>query len=90
MLRTLGEMLVWPAVPTAAAQMAPTGQEGRYQEWVASATWAGRMVAGVARPCFYGWMVAAYLVALGAYLLYGQLAIPPSVMNSPGAAASGG
>lgn len=98
-LGTLGEMLVWPAVPTAAAQLAPAGQEGRYQGWVASATSAGRMVgpvvggllvAGVARPLFYGAMVGAYLVALAAYWLYGRLAGRPTAMNSSGAAAAGG
>ncbi len=97
-LGTLGEMLVWPAVPTAAARLAPVGQEGRYQGWVASATSAGRMVgplvggllvAGVARPVFYGWMVGAFLVALGAYWLYGQLAARPTGLDRPGTAAAG-
>ncbi len=32
-LGTFGEMLVWPAVANAAAQLAPAGQEGRYQGW---------------------------------------------------------
>ena len=97
-LGTLGEMLVWPAVPTAAARLAPAGQEGRYQGWVASATSAGRMVgplvggllvAGVARPLFYGWMVGAYLVGLGAYWLYGRLARRATAILSSGGAAPG-
>lgn len=78
-LGTLGEMLVWPAVPTAAAQLAPEGQAGRYQGLVASATSAGRMVgpvlggvlyAAVARPTFYLWMALGFVVALAAFYAY--------------------
>jgi len=44
LIMTLGEMLVWPAVPTIAAQMAPRGREGWYQGVVSGASSAGRMI----------------------------------------------
>ncbi len=86
-LTTLGEMLVWPAVPTAAARMAPAGQEGQYQGYVAGASSAGRaigplvgglLVAVVARPAFYGWMVLAFAIAGGTFQLYERVAAGPS------------
>ncbi|CUB24011.1 MDR family MFS transporter [Bacillus amyloliquefaciens] len=41
---TIGEMLVWPAVPTIANQLAPKGKEGFYQGFVNSAATGGRMI----------------------------------------------
>ncbi|GAA0466491.1 MFS transporter [Alkalibacillus silvisoli] len=41
---TLGEMLVWPAVPTIAASLAPKGREGFYQGIINSVGTGGRMV----------------------------------------------
>ncbi|WP_017186220.1 MDR family MFS transporter [Alkalibacillus haloalkaliphilus] len=41
---TLGEMLVWPAVPTIAASLAPKGREGFYQGMINSVGTGGRMV----------------------------------------------
>ncbi|MDX8367459.1 MFS transporter [Cytobacillus sp. IB215665] len=41
---TIGEMLVWPAVPTIAHQLAPEGREGFYQGIVNSTATGGRMV----------------------------------------------
>ncbi|WP_338750793.1 MFS transporter [Bacillus sp. FJAT-52991] len=40
---TIGEMLVWPAVPTIANQLSPKGREGFYQGVVNSMATAGRM-----------------------------------------------
>lgn len=40
---TFGEMLAWPAVPTAAAELAPTDKKGLYQGIVSSAAAGGRM-----------------------------------------------
>jgi MFS family permease len=37
-------MLVWPAVPTIANQLAPKGKEGFYQGFVNSAATGGRMI----------------------------------------------
>src|SRR5699024_10337222 len=39
---TLGEMFVWPAVPTIANQLAPKGKEGSFQGYVNSAATVGK------------------------------------------------
>jgi MFS family permease len=44
---TIGEMFVWPAVPTVANELAPKGREGFYQGVVNSAATAGRMLGPV-------------------------------------------
>jgi MFS family permease len=44
MIMTIGEMLVWPAVPTIADKLAPIGREGFYQGIVNSTATAGRMI----------------------------------------------
>ncbi|WP_066292086.1 MDR family MFS transporter [Bacillus sp. FJAT-29937] len=41
---TIGEMLVWPAVPTIANDLAPKGREGFYQGIVNSMATGGRMI----------------------------------------------
>ncbi len=41
---TLGEMLVWPAIPTIASQLSPKGKEGLFQGIVNSTATGGRMV----------------------------------------------
>ncbi|RLQ97872.1 MDR family MFS transporter [Falsibacillus albus] len=41
---TIGEMFVWPAVPTIANQLAPKGREGFYQGVVNSTATGGRMI----------------------------------------------
>lgn len=41
---TVGEMLVWPAVPTIADKLAPKGREGFYQGIVNSTATGGRMI----------------------------------------------
>ncbi|KPB05324.1 MFS transporter, partial [Bacillus sp. CHD6a] len=41
---TIGEMFVWPAVPTVANQLAPKGREGFYQGIVNSTATGGRML----------------------------------------------
>jgi MFS family permease len=43
-IMTIGEMLVWPAVPTVASQLAPVGKEGFYQGIVNSTATGGRMI----------------------------------------------
>lgn len=43
-IMTTAEMLVWPAVPSAAADLAPEGKKGFYQGVVSSAAAAGRML----------------------------------------------
>ena len=44
LILTLGEMLILPAVPAAAAQLAPQGKEGAYQGIIGGATSGGRMI----------------------------------------------
>ncbi|MEH7224167.1 MFS transporter [Bacillus sp. JJ1566] len=44
---TVGEMFVWPAVPTIANDLAPKGREGFYQGIVNSAATGGRMIGPV-------------------------------------------
>ncbi|MBV6685975.1 MFS transporter [Bacillus sp. JRC01] len=41
---TVGEMLIWPAVPTIANSLAPKGREGFYQGIVNSTATGGRMI----------------------------------------------
>lgn len=41
---TVGEVFVWPAVPTIASQLAPEGREGFYQGIVNSASTLGKMI----------------------------------------------
>lgn len=53
---TIGEMLVWPAVPTIANQLAPKGREGFYQGIVNSTATGGRMVG----PVLGGFLVDFY------------------------------
>ena len=41
---TIGEMLVWPGVPSIAAELAPQGRAGFYQGIVNSTATGGRML----------------------------------------------
>ncbi|TQR14661.1 MDR family MFS transporter [Psychrobacillus soli] len=53
---TIGEMFVWPAVPTLADKLAPKGREGFYQGIVNSMATIGRMIG----PFIGGLLVEAY------------------------------
>lgn len=53
---TLGEMFVWPVIPTIAAQLAPTGREGFYQGVVNSTGTVGKMIG----PILGGFLVDHY------------------------------
>ena len=53
---TIGELFVWPAVPTLANQLAPKGREGFYQGIVNSMATIGRMIG----PFIGGLLVEAY------------------------------
>jgi MFS family permease len=57
---TIGEMLVWPAVPTIANVLAPKGREGFYQGIVNSTATGGRMVG----PLLGGLLVDLYGVSM--------------------------
>jgi MFS family permease len=43
-IMTIGEIFIWPAVPTAAQDLAPAGRSGFYQGVVGSSATAGRML----------------------------------------------
>ncbi len=45
---TFGEIIVWPAIPTLASQLAPKGRDGFYQGVVNSAATIGRMIGPLA------------------------------------------
>ncbi|RSK28241.1 MFS transporter [Bacillus sp. HMF5848] len=68
---TIGEMLVWPAVPTIANDLAPEGREGFYQGVVNSAATGGRMVG----PLLGGIIVDLFGMAALFYVLVGLLII---------------
>ncbi|GAE34214.1 MDR family MFS transporter [Halalkalibacter akibai] len=65
---TIGEMFVWPAVPTIASQLAPKNKEGFYQGIINSVATGGRMIG----PLIGGFMVDFYSIyALIVLLLIG-------------------
>jgi len=79
---TIGEMLVWPAVPTIASELAPQGKEGFYQGIVNSTATAGRMVGpllGGLLVDHYGMqmmfivLMALFVVAIGTTILYDKM-----------------
>lgn len=79
---TVGEMLVWPAVPTIASELAPKGKEGFYQGIVNSTATAGRMVGpllGGVLVDFYGMqmmfivLMGLFVLAMGTTLLYDKI-----------------
>ncbi|MGZ4162667.1 MAG: MFS transporter, partial [Tumebacillaceae bacterium] len=53
---TWGEMLVWPAVPSIAAEMAPVGREGFFQGLATAGQSIGRMIG----PLFGSMLYEAY------------------------------
>lgn len=57
---TIGEMFVWPAVPTIANSLAPKGREGFYQGIVNSTATGGRMIG----PVLGGLLVDNYGMSL--------------------------
>ncbi|KZZ85773.1 MDR family MFS transporter [Bacillus sp. SJS] len=68
---TIGEMLVWPAVPTIANDLAPKGREGFYQGFVNSTATAGRMVG----PLLGGILVDMFNMPVMFAVLIGLLVI---------------
>lgn len=68
---TIGEMFIWPAVPTVAFDLAPKGREGFYQGIVNSTATGGRMVG----PIMGGMIVdmynmsALFIVLTGLFLI---------------------
>lgn len=57
---TIGEMLVWPGVPSIAAELAPKGRAGFYQGIVNSTATGGRMLG----PLFGGMIVDIFNISI--------------------------
>ncbi|MDT8859325.1 MFS transporter [Alkalihalobacillus sp. MEB130] len=57
---TIGEMFVWPAVPTIASQLAPKNKEGYYQGIINSVATGGRMIG----PLLGGLMVDFFSMSM--------------------------
>ncbi|MGM7636327.1 MDR family MFS transporter [Bacillus sp. Hm123] len=77
LILTIGEMLVWPAVPTIADQLSPKGREGFYQGIVNSMATAGRMfgpVLGGVLVDVYG-MTALFMVLIALLIFAFVLAL---------------
>lgn len=68
---TFGEMIVWPAIPTLASQLAPKGRDGFYQGIVNSAATIGRMIG----PLAGGVLVEIYGMKMMLLLLTSLMAI---------------
>nr|WP_285847099.1 MFS transporter [Sporosarcina luteola] len=68
---TFGEMIVWPAIPTLASQLAPKGRDGFYQGIVNSAATIGRMIG----PLAGGILVEIYGMKMMLLLLTSLMAI---------------
>ena len=91
---TLGEMLVWPGVPTRTYQITPHEQVGLYQGLVSGAGSAGRMIgplvggilyAQISRPALYMIMAILYVVSAVFFYLHDRhLAAPPNQVVSTG------
>jgi MFS family permease len=62
---TIGEMFIWPAVPTVAFTLAPKGREGFYQGIVTSTATGGRMIG----PLLGGILVDLYSMSALFYVL---------------------
>jgi MFS family permease len=68
---TIGEMLIWPAVPTIADKLAPKGKEGFYQGIVNSTATGGRMIG----PLLGGVLVDVYGMSMLFTILIGLFVI---------------
>ena len=92
LILTVGEMLVWPAVPTIAGELAPSGREGFYQGIVNSTATVGKMVG----PLLGGFLVdqygmrmmfmilmVLYVFAIGTTLLYDKILCKKNVEGIP-------
>ncbi|MBU9713762.1 MDR family MFS transporter [Evansella tamaricis] len=69
---TIGEMFVWPAIPTIAHKLAPKGKAGYYQGIVNSVGTGGRLLG----PLFGGIIADLYGMTILFYLLVGMFLIP--------------
>ncbi|WP_042354721.1 MDR family MFS transporter [Bacillus rubiinfantis] len=68
---SIGEMFIWPAVPTVAFSLAPKGREGFYQGIVNSTATGGRMIG----PVLGGVIVDIYSITALIFILIGLFLI---------------
>lgn len=66
---TIGEMFVWPAVPTIASKLSPPGRQGVYQGIVNSTATLGRAIG----PLFGGIIVDLYNMQIMFFVMVGLL-----------------
>lgn len=64
-LMTIGEIFIWPAVPTAAQELSPQGKEGFYQGVVGSFATAGKMLG----PLIGGFLFDMYSIEIMFYVM---------------------
>ncbi|HZK85950.1 MAG TPA: MFS transporter [Desulfosporosinus sp.] len=83
LILTLGEMLILPAVPAAAAELAPQGKIGAYQGIVGGATSGGRMIGPLLGGMMYDfgggpsvwWLAIGFMGAsMLMFFIYGKVA----------------
>ncbi|MCM3718011.1 MFS transporter [Fictibacillus phosphorivorans] len=70
-VRTVGEMLVWPGVPSVAAKHAPKGRAGFYQGIVNRTATGGRMLG----PLFGGMLVDIFNIRILFQTIMGLLVL---------------
>ena len=89
---TLGEMLILPAVPAAAAHLAPEGKKGAYQGIIGGATSGGRMIGPLLGGIVYDfgggtgvwWLAIAFMAAaMVMFFIYGKVVQGFSRFNTP-------
>ncbi|MHA6252397.1 MFS transporter [Oceanobacillus sp. CAU 1775] len=69
---TIGEVIMWPAFPTLANELAPAARKGFYQGLVNSIATIGRMLG----PIFGGFIVDYYNIQILFFVILGLLFIP--------------
>lgn len=69
---TIGEVIMWPAFPTLANELAPASRKGFYQGLVNSIATVGRMLG----PVFGGFIVDYYNIEILFFVILGLLLIP--------------
>ncbi|PLR79463.1 MFS transporter [Bacillus sp. V3-13] len=76
---TVGEMLIWPAVPTIANDLAPKGREGFYQGVVNSTATGGRMIGPLlggiladlyGMPILFAVLIGLFVIAIFTTIIY--------------------
>lgn len=70
-IMSIGEMLIWPAVPTIANELAPKGKEGFYQGVVNCAATCGRMIGPLLGGLIvdYFGMSYLFLILIGLFII---------------------